>query len=146
MGGWISLLVGSLKPKRVAAFIGIAAAPDFTETSMWANLNQKARNELNKFGKVKIESEYSDRPYIITKKLIEDGRLNLIMNSPLASPFPIRLLQGMLDKDVHYSQAISLAENIIHNDVKVTICKDADHQFSSPACLDILTSTIQEFL
>jgi dipeptidyl aminopeptidase/acylaminoacyl peptidase len=68
------------------------------------------------------------------------------MNTPLLSPFPIRLLQGMLDNDVHYSQSISLAENISHNDVKVVICKDADHQFSSPACLNLLTSAIQEFL
>lgn len=146
MGGWISLLLGNLRPNRIRAFIGIATAPDFTENSMWANLDQKARAELHQFDKVEIESGYSDEPYIVTKKLIEDGRLNLIMNDPLVSPFSIRLLQGMLDNDVHYSQAISLAENITHNDVKVIICKDADHQFSSPACLNILISTIQEFL
>ena len=146
MGGWISLLLGKLRPKRIAAFVGIATAPDFTETSMWANLDDNARDKLNKFGKVEIESDYSNEPYIVTKKLIEDGRSNLIMNAPLASPFPVRLLQGMLDNDVHYSQAISLAENISHHDVKVIICKDADHQFSSPKCLNILTSTIQEFL
>ena len=128
------------------AFIGVATAPDFTEISMWANLDVNARNKLNKFGKVEIDSDYSGEPYIVTKKLIEDGRSNLIMNTPLLSPFPIRLLQGMLDNDVHYSQSISLAENISHNDVKVVICKDADHQFSSPACLNILTSVIQEFL
>ena len=146
MGGWISLLLGNLRPKRIMAFIGVATAPDFTETSMWANLDVNARNKLNKFGKVEIDSNYSDEPYIVTKKLIEDGRSNLIMNTPLLSPFPIRLLQGMLDNDVHYSQSISLAENISHNDVKVVICKDADHQFSSPACLNLLTSAIQEFL
>ena len=146
MGGWISLLLGNLRPKRIAAFIGIATAPDFTEASMWANLDDNARDKLYKFGKVEIESDYSNEPYTVTKKLIEDGRSNLIMNVPLASPFPIRLLQGMLDKHVHYSQAISLAENISHKDVKVIICKDADHQFSSSKCLNILTSTIKEFL
>jgi pimeloyl-ACP methyl ester carboxylesterase len=146
MGGWISLLLGKLRPNRIAAFIGIATAPDFTENSMWANLNQKDRDKLIELGKVEIESDYSDEPYTVTKKLIEDGRSNLIMNAPLASPFPIRLLHGMLDNDVHYSQAFSLAENISHHDIKVIICKDADHQFSSPRCLNILASTIQEFL
>ena len=146
MGGWISFLLGNLRPKRITALIGIAAAPDFTETSIWANLDDNARDKLDKFGNVEIESDYSNEPYIVTKKLIEDGRSNLIMNSPLASPFPVRLLQGMLDNDVHYSQAIALAENISHDDVKVIMCKDADHQFSSPKCLNILTSTIKEFL
>ena len=146
MGGWISLLLGNLRPERIAAFIGIAAAPDFTENSLWANLNQKDRGKLKELGKVEIASDYSNEPYLVTKKLVEDGRLNLIMNAPLTSPFPVRLLQGMRDKDVHYSQAIALCENISHNDVKVIICKDADHQFSTPTCLNILTSTIEEFL
>ena len=145
MGGWISLLLGNLRPDRIAAFIGIAAAPDFTENSMWANLSQTDRNKLNELGKIEIESDYSDQPFIVTKKLIEDGRLNLIMNSPITSVFPVRLLQGMCDSEVHYSQALLLAENITHQDVKVVMCKDADHQFSSSTCLNLLTSEIQEF-
>jgi pimeloyl-ACP methyl ester carboxylesterase len=31
MGGWIGLLVAEARPERVAAFVGIAAAPDFTD-------------------------------------------------------------------------------------------------------------------
>ena len=35
MGGWIALLAALARPQRVAALIGIAAAPDFTEALMW---------------------------------------------------------------------------------------------------------------
>ena len=31
MGGWIGLMVAEARPQRVAAFVGIAAAPDFTD-------------------------------------------------------------------------------------------------------------------
>src|SRR4051812_16254017 len=31
MGGWIGLLAAEARPDRVAAFVGIAAAPDFTD-------------------------------------------------------------------------------------------------------------------
>ncbi len=36
MGGWIALLLARALPARFAGFVGIAAAPDFTEDSMWA--------------------------------------------------------------------------------------------------------------
>ena len=36
MGGWIALLLARSLPGRIAGFVGIAAAPDFTEDGMWA--------------------------------------------------------------------------------------------------------------
>lgn len=146
MGGWISLLLGKLRPERVAAFVGIAAAPDFTENSIWANLDKKKRTALKREGKIELENQYSSEPYIVTEKLINDGKLNQIMNTELEAPYAIRLLQGMRDKDVHFSTAIKLSQHISHNNVKVTLVKDAEHQFSTPNCLKILQSTIEEFL
>ena len=39
MGGWIMLLTARQRPDRVAALVGIAAAPDFTEDSMWSEFD-----------------------------------------------------------------------------------------------------------
>ena len=146
MGGWISLLLGKLRPERCKALIGIAAAPDFTENSFWASFNEEQRKLLNYQGFIALPSDYSSEPYIISKKLIEDGRLNLVLKTPLELPFPTRLLQGMKDMDVHYSEAIALAENLVNLDTKIIILKEADHQFSSPQCLALLKQTIEEFL
>ena len=146
MGGWISLLLGKERPERIAAFIGIATAPDFTENSMWSNFDEKERNELVARGKIEIETDYSPEPYIVTKKLIEDGRSNLIMNRELEAPYPVRLLQGMRDTDVDFSTAIRLSEHINHDDVEVTLVKHADHQFSSVYCLELLKLKIESFL
>ena len=146
MGGWISLIVGKKRSQRMAAFIGIAAAPDFTENSMWANLNEKDRRQLETLGKINLENDYSSESYIVTKKLITDGRANLILSRDLYAPYSIRLLQGMLDNDVHFSTAIKLAQHINHNDVRVTLIKNGDHQLSSPDCLKMLKETILEFL
>ena len=113
---------------------------------MWANLDEKDRNMLDSTGRIELESDYSDTPYIITKKLINDGRSNLIMSSSLKAPYSVRLLQGMLDTDVEFSTAVELCQHIEHDDVVLTLVKNADHQFSSPHCLQILQSAIQEFL
>ena len=146
MGGWISLLLGKSRPERVNALVGVGAAPDFTENSMWANLDEKNRNDLSVFGRVEVKSKYSSEPYLVTERLIIDGRRNLVMKDRLEAPYSIRLLQGMRDEDVHFSTAIKLAEHISSDDVKVTLVKNADHQFSTRACLEILKMTIEEFL
>ena len=146
MGGWISILIAKLRPDRCRALIGIAAAPDFTENSFWAGFDDTQRTTLLDQGMISLPSDYSHEPYVITKKLIEDGRSNLVMDEPLNLPVPLRLLQGMRDNEVHYSEALKLADNWIDPDVKITLVKDADHQFSSPKCLGLLKDSVEEFL
>ncbi len=43
MGGWIALLLALARPERVRALVGIAAAPDFTETLMWQAMTPAER-------------------------------------------------------------------------------------------------------
>ena len=43
MGGWIALILAGRIPARLSGLVGIAAAPDFTEDSMWANLDAAQR-------------------------------------------------------------------------------------------------------
>ena len=49
MGGWISLLLSRELGSRLKGLITIAAAPDFTEDSMWKNFTEDQKKEvLNK--------------------------------------------------------------------------------------------------
>jgi pimeloyl-ACP methyl ester carboxylesterase len=141
MGGWIALLVARAMPDRVAGMVGIAAAPDFTEDSMWANFTADQRDALAQ-GQVALPSGYGDDPYIITKRLIEDGRDNLVLRHQLALPFPVRLLQGTADTDVPPAVALRLMDHATCADVRLTLVKDADHRFSTPGCLDLITETV----
>ncbi|QCO57962.1 alpha/beta hydrolase (plasmid) [Pseudorhodobacter turbinis] len=145
MGGWISLLVARVVPERVAGFVGIAAAPDFTEDSMWDGFTPAQRRELAG-GQVVLPSEYSDEPYIITKRLVEEGRDRLVLREPLELPFPVRLLQGTADVDVPPSVALRLMDHATSPDLRLTLVKDADHRFSTPDCLDLVTQTLEVLL
>jgi len=137
MGGWIALLLARRMPERVAALVGIAAAPDFTE-SMWSAMDAGQQRELMAAGRVEQPSDYSDEPYVITRRLIEDGRENLVLRSPLALPFPVRLLQGTADSDVPPSVALRLLDHIDCSDARLTLVKDADHRFSGPRELALI--------
>lgn len=142
MGGWISLLVARAMRERVAGLVGIAAAPDFTEDSMWDGFDEAARNTLMSEGRVELPSEYDDGPYVITKRLIEDGRNHLVLRDPLHLPFPVRLLQGTADEDVDVSVALRLLDHAEGDDIRLTLVKGVDHRFSDPENLRLIRKTI----
>jgi pimeloyl-ACP methyl ester carboxylesterase len=143
MGGWIALLMAKRIPDRVAALIGIAAAPDFTEDSMWSGFSTDQRAQLETEGQVALPSDYSDEPYIITKRLIEDGRNQLVLRDPLSLPCPVRLFQGTQDTDVDQSLALRLLDHMDANDAQLNLIKGADHRFSEPPLLAMITDAIE---
>lgn len=146
MGGWISLLVARALPGRVAGLVSIAAAPDFTEDSMWNGFTPAQRDEMAATGRVELPSDYSDGPYVITRRLIEDGRQRLVLRSPLDFPFPVRLLQGTADADVPVSVALRLLDHATGPDIRLMLVKEADHRFSTPDCLVMIETALDEVL
>jgi pimeloyl-ACP methyl ester carboxylesterase len=145
MGGWISLLLARAMPQKIAGLVTIAAAPDFTEDKMWAGFDEAQRSALMTGGQVALPSEYGE-PYIITRRLIEDGRKHLILRDPLNLPFPVRYLQGSADKDVETSVAMSLFEHSDSPDMRLTLVDGADHRFSDQACLELIETTVDEVI
>ena len=93
-----------------------------------------------------LPSDYSDEPYIITQKLIEDGRSNLVLRSPLRLNFPTRFLQGTADTDVPVTVAMRLLDHASGDDIRLTLVKDADHRFSTPDCLTLIETSINDVL
>lgn len=145
MGGWIALLVMYARPDRIAALVGIAAAPDFTESLMWAAMGPAARANLMAEGMLRVPGEYGF-DQIITRKLIEDGRRHLLLNAPIAIACPIRLLHGQCDPDVPWQTALRLAERLHSADVVVTLVKDGNHRLSRPQDLALLARLVVPLL
>lgn len=146
MGGWIALLLARAVPERVAGLVGIAAAPDFTEDSMWAGFTPAQRAALAAEGRVVVPSDYDPAGYVITRRLIEEGRGQLVLRDPLPLPFPVRLLQGTADSDVPPAVALRLLDHATGPDIRLTLVKGADHRFSTPECLALIEAAIAEVL
>lgn len=137
MGGWIALLCALARRARIAALVGIAAAPDFTEALMWQALSFAQRARLMRHGVIHVPSQYGD-PTPITRALIEDGRNHLLLSAPIALDCPVRLLHGQSDPDVPWEMAMRIAEQVASADVQVTLVKDGDHRLSRPQDLALL--------
>ena len=111
---------------------------------MWAEMDAAARARLARDGEVALPSDYGDEPYPITRRLIEDGRANLVLRAPLALPFPVRLLHGDADRDVPLAVALRLLAHATADDMRLTIVKGADHRFSAPDNLALVAASIEE--
>jgi pimeloyl-ACP methyl ester carboxylesterase len=130
LGGWIMLNLALVRPARIAALVGIAAAPDFTEELIWKKLDEATKIDFQASGQISFENPYADDPIIYPYHLIEYGRHHLRLQAPLPINVPTRLLHGMKDAEVPWQTAIRLADQLQSDDVAVILDKTATHRFS----------------
>ncbi len=145
MGGWQALLLARANPERIAGLVTIAAAPDFTEDGYWASFTDAQKAALEEVGHVELPSDYME-PYIITKRMIEDGRQLLVLRSDLNLPFPVRCLQGTADTAVSTETAVRLLEHATSPDMRLLLVKDADHRFSDGPCLGLIEQAVLDVM
>jgi len=142
MGGWIMLLAALARPQRVAGLVGVAAAPDFTETLMWQRFSPEIRATMARDGVFHEPSEYGAEPYAITMELIVEGRNHLLMDAPIPISCPVRLIHGTADPDVPWRLSLELSERLASSDVEVTLVKGGGHRLSEPEDLARLATTV----
>jgi pimeloyl-ACP methyl ester carboxylesterase len=144
MGGWIMVLAALARKARVAALVGIAAAPDFTADLLPQRLSEAQRRTLRDEGRIVLPSPYDPAGYLYTRALVEDGDRNLVLRDDIALACPVRLLHGMADEAVPWRQSLTLAERVASADVALTLIKDGDHRLSRDEDLARLAEVLDE--
>ncbi|MDT9599498.1 alpha/beta hydrolase [Sphingosinicella rhizophila] len=142
MGGWLMLLAALARPQKVAALIGIAAAPDFTS---WG-FTEAQKREILEQGRIEEPSAYSDQPYVTTKCFWENGEGLKLLDGPVAIECPVRLLHGLDDKDVPWRISYRLMEQLRSADVQMLLLKDGDHRLSRDSDIARLIATVTALL
>jgi len=138
MGGWIALLFAVSRVGSVKGLIGIAAAPDFTK-NLWDNeLTPQQRDIITQKGRLEIPNDYSDEPYIFTKKLFDDAQNHMLLDEKHNIEAPMRLIQGMKDADVPWQTAVRIQDAFMGDDVETIFVDDGDHRLSRPEDLELL--------
>jgi len=138
MGGWLMVLAALARPHRVAALVGIAAAPDFTE---WG-FDKGQKLALARDERIAEPSIYGP-PLVTTRDFWESGQRNLVLGGTIGLDIPIRLLQGQEDEAVPWRRSLMLAERLRSADVQIVLVKDGDHRLSRPNDIQLLIKTIE---
>ncbi len=138
MGGWLMLLAAHALGQRVAALVGIAAAPDFTD---WGyDADQKARLAAGET--VWLDNPYGPEPTPVHPGFWADGESVHQLGRPIPFDGPVRLLHGQKDGEVAPEISLRLAAALRSEDVQVTLIKGGDHRLSREQDIDLLLRTV----
>ena len=140
MGGWLMLLVAETLGERVAALVGIAAAPDFTE---WGRTAEE-KSRLAAGFTVCDENPYGPEPTPLHPGFFADGQALLRLANAIPIDCPVRLIHGQRDEDVPYDISLRLASALRSGDIQVTLVKDGDHRLSRQQDIALLLRTVAD--
>jgi pimeloyl-ACP methyl ester carboxylesterase len=142
MGGWIALHVALLRPERVQALVGIAAAPDFTEWGFTAE--QKAA--LQRDGRLEEPNPYGPEPSVFTNAFWESGQQLQLLQGEIGIDCPVRLLHGEVDQEVPLEVAFRLMRALRSSDVQLNVLKGGGHRLSEPHEIRAILRTVEALL
>ena len=126
MGGWLALHLALLRPDRVQAFIGIAAAADFTDWGF-------------------ADGETAERQGI-GRAFWESGQRLRLLGGDIAIDCPVRLIHGELDTDVPLDVAFRTLRALRSADVQLNVIKGGGHRLSDPHEIDAILRTVAALL
>ena len=137
MGGWIALHLALLRPERVGALVGIAAAPDFTEWGFPDRLKQR----LSVGETLRRESPYGGEQ-ITTAAFWSSGQRLRLLDAEIPIDCPVRLVHGERDDDVPLDIASRTMRQLRSADVQLLTIKGSGHRLSEPHEIDAILRTV----
>lgn len=141
MGGWIGLHVALQRPKRLAALVGIAAAPDFTQWGFPDHLKERLASGET----LRRTSPYGGEQ-VTTAAFWSSGQQLLLLDSEIAVDCPVRLVHGDADRDVPLDIAFRTMRALRSANVQLTVIKGGGHRLSEPREIDAILRTVAGLL
>ena len=96
--------------------------------------------------KIKVHSNYSQKPYIFSNKFIDNSKKFLLLKKKIKIKYKATLLYGLKDTSVDLDAQIQLLNILCHSETTLIISKDSDHRMSSNYDLKVLKNAILSML
>ena len=140
LGGWLSLIAAEARPERVKAVLGLAAAPDFTVDLEDKYLTPEQNKTIQEQGRLEFVND--DFTYVFTKKLMDSGRENQMLNRTINITCPVQLIQGQKDASLDWRKALQISQAVSGNNVMVKLLKYSNHRLGEDSDLEVITRSL----
>ena len=140
LGGWLSLMAAEARPERVKAMLGLAAAPDFTVDLQDKYFTPEQNEIIEKQGRLEFTND--DFTYIFTKKLMDTGRENQMLNRTINITCPVHLIQGQKDASLDWRKALQISQAIQGNNVMIQLLKYSNHRLGEDSDLEVIAGAL----
>ncbi len=147
MGAWLASNVLRQQVSGIAAFVSIAAAPDFTQRLLWPALSQNQKASINRGECISVPNRYDDQHWRISSTLFDSDRDLLLLNdhTSINVDIPVRMLHGTADADIPWEYSQLLLEKFsCAKDATLQLIRGADHRLSDDLSLRHLTAAVDD--
>ena len=142
MGGWIAVHAALRRPDRIAALLGIAAAPDFTD---WG-FSEGEKAAIVRDGKLEQFNPYGPGSAITHRGFWQSGEALRLLDAPVRLGIPVRLVHGGNDRQVRVAVAMRLVEQLESPDVQLRLIKSGGHNLSEPREIDAILADLDDLV
>lgn len=140
LGGWLSLIAAEERPQRIKGVLGLAAAPDFTVDLEDKYLTLEQNKTIQEQGRLEFMND--DFTYVFTKKLMNSGRENQMLNRTINITCPIQLIQGQKDASLDWRKVIQISQAVSGNNVTVKLLKHSNHRLGEDSDLEVISRSL----
>lgn len=146
MGCWLTSYLVQMHPEKVAGILMLAPAVNFHvryEKVLRSQLPPKLLKKYEEGGTVPLFApDYGEFP--LSKGVFDEMKkfaLNMEHNT-LPVSVPVRIIHGVKDKDVDYTESLPLLNTLGTEDVQLTYLKHAGHTLTDEESLEVIYDAI----
>jgi len=148
MGGWLALVAGEQLKERLHGMLLYAPALNYVYPYYQTHLNK-----LPKDVRQRIENgdnffmHHTMGSALLKKDFAEDSRkYEVDLSKPVNIKCPVRIMHGLQDTEISFSQTLDLCHSIVSKDVDLIVRKSGPHQLEQPMDIEIFLNTLDRML
>jgi len=148
LGGWLALLTALNLKDRLLGLVLEAPALNYVWPYYHRNralLPPEARRRLDEGDPHVYTHQYGDA--LLKRDFATDSqRHELDLDQKLNITCPVRIIHGLHDTEIPFSQSMKLCESLESEDVDLILRKSSGHQLESPPDLELLLITLDRLV
>jgi len=148
MGGWLALVAGEQLKERLHGMLLYAPALNYVYPYYQTHLSRLPEDVQHRVENGDwLATHHTMGSALMKKDFAEDSReYEVDLSKPVNIKCPVRIMHGLEDTEISFTQTLELCQSIATKDVDLIIRKNGPHQLDQPHDIEIFLNTLDRML